>query len=120
MKLNKKSSVTLYLVFLVVGIMIILIAAFAAPLGILINTQLFLAGEQILDDSNSSIMSIKDANVRNSILGTVQSAKDNTENNIEVIGSMYQYAWVVFLVLTAIIIFLYTRSLVEVRGGGLA
>lgn len=119
MRLKKKGSVTFYLVFLVIGVIILLIGAFAAPLGILLNSEMFQAGEDILLIANDSIQDINNADVRDSVNDVVDSAYDNTENNIEIIGSMYQYAWVFMLILSVVVLFLFTRSLIEIRGGGI-
>lgn len=105
---------------MIVATIIIMIAAVFAPLGIQINTEFFKAGENILNDTQSSLNEIQDASIRNSINETIISAKANTINNIEVNAAIYQYAWVLVLILGGLVAFLFSRQTIEVgsRGGG--
>ncbi len=114
--MNKKANVVIYIVFFMAAIVIIVIAAVLAPMGVLFTVSAFEAGEQILIQSNSSIQSIQDQDVKDAIDGSVTAAKDATELNIDVNSSMFQYAWVFVLIIAVIIAFISARSLIETRG----
>lgn len=115
---SKKGQVTLYIYFFITASIIIVLAALLAPIGVLFNTKMFQAGEVIIGDSLDEIDGIQDLTVKASVNATVASAKAAATNNITVNSAMFQYAWVVVLVLTAIIVFLYSRRLIEVGAGG--
>lgn len=118
MKKNKRGSISIYVTFITVAIFVVLIGAVFAPMGILFNTEMFKAGEGILNRSSDSIAGIQDVEVRNSVLGITQSAKDSYETNVEVNGALFQYSWLIVLVLTGLVLFLFTRRIVEFQGGG--
>lgn len=116
--ISKKASVTLYITFLIVATVIIIITAVMAPFGALFTTEMYLAGQDILAQTNDSIQAIQNTTIRNSVQSTINLAFAAAEDNIEVTTDMYQYGWVIVVALTAIIIFLITRQLVEAGRGG--
>lgn len=116
---GKKGNVSLYLVFIITALVIILIAAVLAPMGVLVNVKLYAAGEQILLDANESIASIQDTDVRSAVYSDVGAALDSAENNIEVNANIFQYSWVFVLLLTGLVLFIFTRSLTEINRGGI-
>jgi hypothetical protein len=79
---------------------------------------MFKAGESILAQTEDSIAGIQDPEVKAAVTDIVSEAKANTINNIEVNAALFQYGWVLVIVLTGLIVFLYTRRLVEVGAGG--
>lgn len=116
---DKRASLSLYITFVIVGILIVLIAAVFAPMGVLFNVEAYRAGELILDQANSSIEGIQDPNVKASVIDVIGSAKSSAQNNIEVNGNIFQYGWIFLLGISALVVFLYSRRLVEVGGGNL-
>lgn len=113
---NKKGSVTLMIVFFIAAVIIITITAVLAPMGVLFNTAMFTAGEDILNQSQPYIDDIKDTDIRNTINDVVTSAKAAGSDNIEVNANLFQYSWVFIIILTGLIIFLLTRRAVEYGG----
>lgn len=113
---HKRGQITLYLVFIIAAITIVTIGAIFAPMGVRFSTEMYKAGYMILEDSNASINSINDDAVRTQIQSTISNAMDAQENNIEVNSALYQWSWLFILILTALIVFLYTRRLVEYGG----
>jgi len=116
--MNKKAQVTMYVVWFMAAIIILLVAALGAPMGVLFNSELYAAGEQILIDANSSIQNIQNDSVRTSVTDMVTQALDAQENNIEVNANLFQYSWVFVLILSGIVVFLFTRRTVEFGQGG--
>ena len=116
---GRKAQVSLMIVFFIVAMLIVVIAAVLAPLGVDINTKFYEAGEEILLDANASIAAINDSGVRAEIYETVGDAMDNTQTNIEVNAAVFKYGWVFVLVMACLVVFLYTRRLVEYGGSGL-
>lgn len=116
--MKKKGNVTLYITFIIVSLVIILITAILAPLGADISSKLFLAGEQLLLDSNETISQISNTEVKDTLTTSFDNAIQAGSMNIQVTTDLYQYAWVFILILSGIIIFLISRQLVEVSKGG--
>jgi uncharacterized protein (UPF0333 family) len=118
-KMSKKGAVSIYLAFIIVAIVITLIAAVFAPMGTLINTEFYAAGEDIMLRTNDSVTAIDDVNVRNSIVDMVGTSLDAQENNIEINSNIFKYSWIFIVGLSALVVYLYTRRLTEIQRGGL-
>ena len=108
-------QVTLYFVFMIMAIIVVLISAVFSPLGVLFNTEMYRAGEQIMLDSQERISLIQNETVKNTINSIVQGGLDNVQNNIDVNNSLFQYGWIAVLSLVLLVTFLFTRRLVEIN-----
>ena len=64
---DKKGSVSLYITYIILAVIIIVIAAVVAPFGVLFNSELYAAGEEIILDANETISQIQNDTIRNSI-----------------------------------------------------
>ena len=115
---NKKAQVSIYMAFMITAIIIVLIAAFMAPMGVLINTEFYAAGEELMLEANESINNIDDATVRQQIQDVITEGLSAQQNNIEVNSDIFQYSWILVIGLTALVVFLYTRRIVAFSGGG--
>lgn len=118
MKHNKKGQAVLFVYFFISAIIIVIIAAVFAPMGVLFNTKMYQAGEDILLRSQDEIKGIHDLTVQAQINDTISVALDAGTNNIDVNAAIFQYGWVFVLILTGLIVFLQTRRLVELGAGG--
>lgn len=107
----------IYIVFWITLVTIVLIAAVLAPMGIRFNTEAYEMGEQMIRDSNKTLSRINNATVRASISETLNTALSAQTENIEVNANIFQYGWVAALVLGALVLFLFTRRMVEMTGG---
>lgn len=110
---NKKGTIALYISFIFTSIIIILIAAVFAPMGVLFNSKMYVAGQDILLRANDSLEKINDATVQDRLQGVVGSAYESAENNIEINSNLFQYSWILIVGLGALIAFIYSRRLVE-------
>ena len=115
--MKKKGNITLFFVYMMAALVVVLIAAFFAPMGVMFNTEMYLAGQDIYERANESIADIDNATIRNSIIATVNSGYANAENNIEVNNAIFQYGWILVILVVGLVIFLYSRRLVEYGGG---
>lgn len=115
--LKKKAQAVLYIYFILAAVILIAIAAVFAPMGVLFNTKMYTAGEDILQKSLDEINNIQDDEVRASVTATVNAALDAGENNIEVNAGIFQYSWVIILIVTGVIFFLNSRRLIETGQG---
>lgn len=116
---NNKGQLTFFLVFFVAAIIIILVASIISPIGVLINTEFYGAGEDILNSSLNSLANIDDPAIRASLNNTITDAQASTVENIEINSAIFKYSWVLVLIALIIIILVQTRLSVEFgsRGG---
>lgn len=115
---SRKAQATLYIIFIVSALFILLVAAVLAPLGVLMNTELYLAGQSIMENAQGSVGAINNATIRNQVNSTMTTALAATQNNIDINAAFFQYGWVLILVLASLIAFIFTRRLVEYGQGG--
>lgn len=112
-----RGQATLYVIWFFVAAVIIILAAVLAPAGVLFSQELYTAGEGILAQSQDKIDSINNSEVREHINGTLTEARQATTDNIDILGGMYQYGWVIVLVVAGLVFFIRSRMFVEVGGG---
>lgn len=87
-------------------------------MGVLFNTKMYAAGEDILLLANDSIADINDPVVKASIYNITNTAFAASQTNIEVNADIFQYGWVLLICLVGLIIFMATRRSIEFAGGG--
>lgn len=116
---NKKAVLSLYIVFFILAIVIVTITAVFAPMGVLFNTEMYKAGEDILLQSNKSISEISDTAVKAEVQAVIAEAKSDAQTNIEVNADLFQYGWILLISIVGIVLFIYARQLVEYGGGSL-
>lgn len=117
---SKKGQLVTFLVFVFLSIIIILVTGVIAPLGARINSEFYLAGEQILLDTNDTIQSIQNTTIRDSLTDTMNKGLASTQSNIEINTGLYKYSWVIVLAALIFIFFLATRQQVEAGGRTIA
>lgn len=118
-RMNKKGTVMLYITFMILMIIIVLLAAVLAPMGVLFNTKMYEVGEELIIESNNThVQNINDATVRGEIEDVLNQALASEQNNIEVNAAIFQYGWVFAVVITGLVLFIFARRMVEYGGGG--
>lgn len=117
LKENKRGVITLYITFIIVAIIIITLAAVFAPMGVLFNTEMVTAGEDILLRANDTIAEIGNTSIRAAIYDTTNSALAAAETNISVNNNLFEYSWLLIIGISALIIFIFSRQIVEYGGG---
>lgn len=110
---GKKAQLAIFFAFIVVLLVIIMITAVIIPVGVELNTQFFLAGEEILAQANESMAAISDATVREQVQNSTAAAMSASQTNIEVGNDLFRYSWVMMLVVTGLVVFMLTRKNVE-------
>jgi hypothetical protein len=114
---SKRGTIMLYITFIIVAIILVLITAVFAPMGVLFNVQTMAAGDMILNQSQSMLSGIQDPTIASSINLTIANARAAGQNNIEINSALFQYGWVLIVGITALILFIYARRLVETNSG---
>lgn len=113
---RKNGQIFIYITFFIVAVLIIIIAAVLVPFGVSFSTRMYEAGEDIYLDLNESV-DIQDAEVRASVTDGIESGLDALETNIDVSQDIFRYSWVIVIILTALVMFIFTRRIVETQGG---
>lgn len=116
-KINKKGSILIYMSFIITAILIVLIGAVFAPMGVLFNTKMYEAGEMILEQTQDDLDNIGNADVRAQINASINNAKASTLDNIEINNGLFKYSWILIVGVTALVLFILTRRLSEVNRG---
>ena len=112
----KKAQVSIYVAFIFTALIIIVITAVLAPMGVLFNSEMYLAGENLMLQGNETISQIQDEEVRDAILAVMDKAFLAQQNNIEINADLFRFSWILILGLTALVVFLFTRKLIGVGG----
>jgi hypothetical protein len=112
-KKNKKGVLTFYIIFLILMIVIIMITAVMSPFGVMINTEFYAIGEDIILDANGTASKINDPAVRQAMQDSFAESLAGIDNNIAVNNGLFQYSFIVVLITGALFLFLYSRRLVE-------
>lgn len=115
---SKKGNVVLYITFIISAIVIILVASVFAPMGVALNTHAYTIGEDLMLYGNETSKQIVDTDVRESIQDSIGDSLSNIDYTIELNTNIFKYSWIFVIVLTALILFLFQRRLVELGGGG--
>lgn len=118
--MSRRGQVVIWFSFVIVALVVITVSAILAPAGVQFTTASYLAGEKILNNSLDDINDIQDVDVRTAVFDVVDSAKDATEDNIEVNSAIFRYGWVIVVALVGFILFLLTRSLTNFGPGSIS
>ena len=116
---GKRGVLGIMFVFFVTALLIITITSVFAPIGVQFNAHAYAMGEQIMINSNQTIASINDSEVRTSIQDLIQGGLDQTQSNIEINAQIFKYGWIPVLILVTLVMFMFTRKIVEYGGGGI-
>ena len=115
MKFYKKGQVMLYIYFIFVAIVITAIAAVIVPMGVVFNQNIYTAGNSLLTSVYPQVSQIQDTEVKSQLNQSFVNAMAATADNISIGTSIFQYSWLIVILLTGLIVFIYTRQLVEVN-----
>lgn len=117
-KIFKKAQVVPYVIFSIFAIFMILIMTLMIPLGIRIGTEMYASGETIVRSANASLSRIQNDTVEQKIRTQLQASLGNIEGNIEVNNAFFQYSGYIWIGIIAFVMFLVSRQIFEVQGGG--
>lgn len=113
---KKKGVVAYFMVFILSSISILFLFGFAVPLMMDLDVGFYAAGESILNDTDSYIDQIQDADVKAQLQATLNASKESIPDQVDILGFFFQYSWLIVIVAITFIIFMYTRFTVETQG----
>lgn len=106
----KRAQTSYFIVYLVLAVMLVLAAAIFVPLGKSTADTTYNVGETVLETAKTRSAEINNASIRSAISLSIDEAVAEKENNIDMIQNFFQYFWIVVLIMTAFMIFVYTRK----------
>lgn len=117
-QMNKKANLTLAFVFIASSVVLIILAGLFTPMLVQFSTFTLTMGDNLIVDTKPTLENINNTAIRNQINASLQGAEQASADNISILAGFYQYAWVILIIVTGLIIFLLTRVLVETGGRG--
>lgn len=117
MRKGKKGQLAILFAFLIIVLICIFVFAVAAPLGTAFITKTYTSGQGMMNLSYAAAQDIDDPELKAALLDTMGSAKNATQDNIDILSALYKYGWVFVIVALGFTLFLLTRKVVETSGG---
>ena len=117
-RLDDEGSLGFFLAMIFVGIVFIFLFAIASPMMTAFNSAMYVAGDNIMNQSTGILQGIHNVTLRNQIIGTVQDAQSATSDSITYLSFFYKYGWILVIVITAFVLFMLGLKTVELNKSG--
>lgn len=114
--MNKKGNLSLFFVFIILASVLLFIGVFVAPMGSQLSTEMYIAGESIINSSANRVDMIENEEVKAGLNDLFDSAQGATNSNISITTNMFKYSAFILVLIVLIVLFLYSRRLVEYGG----
>lgn len=111
---DKKGSVSFFIVFVYLALILLLLFAVVIPFLVTIDIEFYEAGEDILRRGKEATAQIEDVNVRAQFDASLDAQTDSVITQVEILGFFFQYGWVLIILIITLVLFLATRQTVEI------
>lgn len=111
--MNQKGSFAFFYAFIILSVSLLVLFALGLPLITLILTNLYEAGEPLLQDQNTIANSIDNNAIRIAMQDNIESQINGIPDQIDILTVFYQYGWLIILIIIAVTLFIYARQTVE-------
>lgn len=111
--LNSKGSITYFVMFIVIAISLIFMAAVVIPFSQKFNVKIYEQAEKMYDDNIGDLDKINDANVRERLTNSMTAARDTIPTQILALDALFTYSWILIMILTVLVLFVLIRRDVE-------
>lgn len=118
LKDNDHAILSFFLVFILLGSMLVFLFAVGIPFSIAFTTEMYAASEDIIAGAQDTIQEIEDVDVRDRLDSTLDDALASTEDTINILSFFYQYSWVWIMLIITFIIYIGARKVVETNQMG--
>ena len=115
--MNNKGNFSFVVMFFIIAFGLSFLFIVVAPSLQKYNAAVFKAAEPIISDANAQAAGITNTSVRDQLVTLYNNQAENTTTQQDILSTMYQYAWLIIIVLSALVMFLFSRSLVETQTG---
>ena len=110
---EQSGSFSYWLIFIVLAIILMALFVVTIPLLQTIDSEFYKAAGPLLDKQQANLAYISDANVRQAMQDNIDSQRNSIPNQITILSTFFQYAWIIIIVIIVIVIFLLARRNVE-------
>lgn len=110
---NEKGNVSLFFAFILIAIVGTMMFIILAPALQTFNLHIFEASEEIIQQNQAILPEIEDASYRADFNAILAEQLESQAFQIDVLGGLYKYGWIIILAIIALVYFLWTRQLVE-------
>jgi len=117
-KEDERGTLTYFIVFIFLVVILLVLFAFGIPLAIRANTEFYTVGEQLINESSATISSIQNQTIKQEIQNALNSAQQSTAEQIDILAWFFQYSWIWILLVITLVIFVIARRSVEYGTGG--
>lgn len=115
---SEKGNVVYFVGFLIFAVLITFVFVILSPALQNFNTNMYVVSEKIINTNKQDAQSIQEESIKQDILDTYNGQLDSMQLNVDVLGSLYKYAWLIILLLFALVLYLFTRQNVELGVAG--
>jgi len=105
-KYLKKATIGMFLVFIVFGILLVFLFGFGVPVLLKFNTEIYSAGQTILEDINTT-------NLPQEMQEAINASTQSVSTQTEILSFFFQYGWIIILIVILFVLFMRSRTLVE-------
>lgn len=112
---NNMGVMGFFLVFIVLGFMLVILFAVAVPFLINFSTSSYAFGDQIIGDSTAFLDDIQNETIKGQLQSSLSGAQGATQDNIDILTFFYQYGWIIIIVVTSFSIYMVARKVVETQ-----
>lgn len=112
-KLNEKGSISYFMVFVVLAVILLVLFAVAIPFLQAFNIALYEAGEDILIDANKTVQQLENEEIKAALEGALGQQVTSIETQVDILGTFFKYGWIIIILVIVLVIFLASRQAVE-------
>lgn len=116
--ISKRGTIQLYIAGMILALVVLFYVAVLSPMGVLVNTEFTKATTDIRAQFLPQMNLIENESIRNSIIGSMDSAVTNSENMVEINAFAYKWGWLFVILIPFIAMFIYSRMNVEMKNTG--
>lgn len=108
--MNKRAQTSYFIAYLIIAVSLVMIASIFVPLGRQATEDSYIAGYNMMNLAKTRSLDIDNVTLRNSIENSINEAIAEKSNNIDIIQNFFQYGWIVVLIMTVLMIFIFARK----------
>lgn len=98
--------------------MLVFLFSFAIPFLINFTTDMYIAGDNLIANTETKISEISNETIRTKIQNNLDNIQAATAENIEYMSFFVQYSWILITLIVTFTLFILARRVVETKGYG--
>jgi hypothetical protein len=114
-KIGERGSISLFMVFVSLSIVLLVLYSLIFPLLQQMNISFFESSESLLIDANATAAKISNPGIRSQLQATLQAEVDSVATQVDILGVFFQYGWIILILVVVLVLFMWSRQLVETQ-----